>query len=82
MRSPCTAMKSSPRSPQLEKACTQQRRPNAAKKKKPINIYWLFAMQFLGTIQKLRENIQMALFYGSRKTKEEKKKREREDIRE
>ena len=27
-----TAMKSSPRSPQLEKARVQQRRPNAAKK--------------------------------------------------
>ena len=34
MRSPCTATKSSPRSPQLEKARTQQRRPNAAKNKK------------------------------------------------
>ena len=33
MRSPRTAMKSSPRSPQLEKACTQQQRPNAAKNK-------------------------------------------------
>ena len=33
MRSPCTATKSSPRSPQLEKACVQQRRPNAAKNK-------------------------------------------------
>ena len=33
MRSPRTATKSSPRSPQLEKACAQQRRPNAAKKK-------------------------------------------------
>ena len=34
MRSPRTAMKSSPCLPQLEKACAQQRRPNAAKKKK------------------------------------------------
>ena len=33
MRSPRTAMNSSPRSPQLEKACTQQQRPNAAKNK-------------------------------------------------
>ena len=33
MRSPHTAMKSSPRSPQLEKAHAQQRRPNAAKNK-------------------------------------------------
>ena len=32
VRSPRTAMKSSPRSPQLEKARAQQRRPNAAKK--------------------------------------------------
>ena len=33
MRSPRTATKSSPRSPQLEKAHTQQRRPNTAKNK-------------------------------------------------
>ena len=32
MRSLRTAMKSSPCSPQLEKACAQQRRPKAAKK--------------------------------------------------
>ena len=38
MRSPCTTTKSSPRSPQLEKACTQQRRPNAAKKEKKNRI--------------------------------------------
>ena len=34
MRSLRTARKSSPRLPQLEKARVQQRRPNAAKKKK------------------------------------------------
>ena len=34
MRSLRTAMKSSPHSPQLEKACVQQQRPNAARKKK------------------------------------------------
>ena len=33
MRMPCTTMKSSPCSPQLEKACTQQQRPNPAKNK-------------------------------------------------
>ena len=33
MRSPCTTTKSSPRSPQPEKARTQQQRPNAAKNK-------------------------------------------------
>ena len=33
MRSLCTATKSSPRSPQLEKAHVQQQRPNAAKNK-------------------------------------------------
>ena len=33
MRSPHTAMKSSPHSPQLEKARAQQRRPNTAKNK-------------------------------------------------
>ena len=32
-RSPRTAMQSSPCSPQLQKACMQQRRPNAAKNK-------------------------------------------------
>ena len=31
MRSPCTATKRTPGSPHLEKACKQQRRPNAAK---------------------------------------------------
>ena len=33
MRSPCSATKSSPCSPQLEKAHMQQRRPNATKNK-------------------------------------------------
>ena len=33
MRSPCTAVRSSPRLPQLEKACKQQQRPNSAKNK-------------------------------------------------
>ena len=35
-------MKSSPRSLQLEKACVQQQRPNAAKKKKksPVLGWW------------------------------------------
>ena len=37
MRSPRTATKSSTRSPQLENACAQQRRPNAAKKEKRKN---------------------------------------------
>ena len=36
-RSPCTATKSSPRSPQLEKACVRQQRTNAAKNNKWIN---------------------------------------------
>ena len=34
MKRPCTATKSSPRSPELKKARVQQRRPNVAKKKK------------------------------------------------
>ena len=34
MRSPCTATKSRPCSPQLEKARAQQQRPNTAIKKK------------------------------------------------
>ena len=33
VRGPRTAMKSGPRSPQLEKALTQKRRPNTAKNK-------------------------------------------------
>ena len=33
VRGPCTAMKSGPRSPQLEKALAQKRRPNTAKDK-------------------------------------------------
>ena len=33
VRSPRTTLKSSPHSPQLEKACAQQQRPNAAKNK-------------------------------------------------
>ena len=33
VRGPCTAMKSGPCSPQLEKALAQKRRPNAAKNK-------------------------------------------------
>ena len=37
VRGPRTAMKSVTRSPQLEKACTQQRRQNAAKINKLIN---------------------------------------------
>ena len=34
MRGPCTAMKSGPCSPQLEKALAQKQRPNTAKNKK------------------------------------------------
>ena len=43
MWSRCTATKSSPRSPQLEKSHAQQWRPNAAKKKeKPqLHCYWI-----------------------------------------
>ena len=33
VRGPCTAMKSGPHSPQLEKALAQKRRPNTAKNK-------------------------------------------------
>ena len=36
MRSPHIATKSSPHSPQLEKAHAEQQRPNTAKKKKKI----------------------------------------------
>ena len=38
MRSPRTAMESSPHSPQLEKARAEQRRPNAAKTKQNKNL--------------------------------------------
>ena len=34
VRGPCTTMKSGPRSPQLERALAQKRRPNTAKKNK------------------------------------------------
>ena len=36
VRGPCTAMKSGPRSPQLEKALAQKRRPNTAKNKNKL----------------------------------------------
>ena len=53
MRSPCTAMKSSPRSPQLEKAHMQQQRPNTAKntlkKKKKKTSPWCQPIQELST---------------------------------
>ena len=52
MRSPCTAMKSSPRLPQLEKARAQQRRSNAAKKK--INKF----------IKKKKKSLPMAVSEG------------------
>ena len=42
MRSPRTARKSSPRSPQLEKARAQQQRLKAAKKKKTLVYTFLF----------------------------------------
>ena len=38
VRGPRTAMKSGPRSPQLEKTLAQKRRPNTAKKKKKVLI--------------------------------------------
>ena len=42
MKGPCTAMKSGPRLPQREKAPTQKRRPNTAKKKKKnlVLVHW------------------------------------------
>ena len=45
VRGPRAAMKSGPRSPQLEKALAQKRRPNTAKKiknkiKRPLSPYW------------------------------------------
>ena len=42
MRSPCTATKSSPRSPQLEKARVQQQRPSTAKNNKINKIFKKF----------------------------------------
>ena len=38
VRGPCTAMKSGPRSLQLEEALAQKRRPNTAKNNKLINL--------------------------------------------
>ena len=43
VRGPRTAMKSGPRSPQLEKALAQKQRPNTAKKKKKLK-YSLFTI--------------------------------------
>ena len=42
VRGPRTAMKSGPRSPQLEKALAQKQRPNTAKKKKKIKIQFIY----------------------------------------
>ena len=43
VRGLCTAMKSGPRLPQLEKALTQKRRPNTVKKKKKrIQMYYYY----------------------------------------
>ena len=42
VRGPCTAMKSGPRLPQLEKALAQKRRPNTAKNKKIKNSFTFF----------------------------------------
>ena len=41
IRSLCTATKNSPCSPQLEKVCAQQWRPNSAKKKRNMLLIWL-----------------------------------------
>ena len=50
MRSPRTTTKSSPRSPQLEKACVQQRRSNEAKNKY-INLFIYLLKKPQGTEQ-------------------------------
>ena len=55
MRSPCSATKSSPQSPQLEKAHGQQRRPNAAKnklKKKKKERAGLFSSSYIPLLVK------------------------------
>ena len=51
VRSPCTTVKSSPRSPQLKKALVQQRRPSAENKDKinccssPLLAYWTLSSE-------------------------------------
>ena len=71
MRSPRTAKKSSPRSPQLEKARAQQWRPNAAKnkiifkkefylKKKNRELFWFVSLPK----QNVRQGIQVQVFYS------------------
>ena len=54
MRSPSTSMKSSPRSPQLEKVHVQQQRPNAAKNK--LKKFFL-KKGFFNPIQKWAEDL-------------------------
>ena len=65
MRSPCTAAKSCPHSPQLEKAHTQQRRPNAAKKK----------IKNIHTINKKKVTIQYRSRHKKGRSKSEKEKK-------
>ena len=67
MRSLCTAMKSNPLSPQLEKACAQQRRPNAAKKTKQNKrikrrVHDSGQIQDQYTVSSLHTNIQVESF--------------------
>ena len=54
VRGPRTAMKSGPRSPQLEGALAQRRGPNAAKKKKiHLQVHHLFQKQKAGSLNEL-----------------------------
>ena len=56
MRRPCTATKSSPHSPQLEKARVQQQRPNAAKKKKKKWLNGCMHALLFGTFESERKS--------------------------
>ena len=62
MRSPCTAMKSSSRSPQLEKACAQQR-PNAAKNKLINKLKNQKKSQYIVSVWIQKQNETPAPFY-------------------
>lgn len=48
---------------------------------KSVNGYWLSTMQFLGMIQRLKENIQIALSFSEEKPRKKRKKKKREDKR-
>ena len=61
MRSPRTARSSSPRSPQLEKARTQQRRTKAAENQINKIIYFYLFIYFKKTVKVRRKQYELLL---------------------